>query len=75
MTLTGAIHGPDRPTSCAIEPEDGRCLLMDMKLKAVVLPVSDVDRAKNFYKRAGFREDFDYTSGEDFRVVRFKPPG
>ena len=47
---------------------------MDMKLKVVVLPVTDVDRAKTFYKRAGFREDFDYTSGE-FRAVRFTPPG
>ena len=48
---------------------------MDMKLEAVVLPVSDVDRAKAFYRRAGFREDFDYASGEDFRVVQFTPPG
>jgi catechol 2,3-dioxygenase-like lactoylglutathione lyase family enzyme len=48
---------------------------MDMKLEAVVLPVSDVDRAKVFYRDAGFREDFDYASGEDFRVVRFTPPG
>ena len=48
---------------------------MDMKLEVVVLPVSDVDRAKTFYRRAGFREDLDYASGEDFRVVQFTPPG
>jgi catechol 2,3-dioxygenase-like lactoylglutathione lyase family enzyme len=48
---------------------------VDMKLEVVVLPVSDVDRAKAFYGRAGFREDFDYASGEDFRVVQFTPPG
>jgi catechol 2,3-dioxygenase-like lactoylglutathione lyase family enzyme len=48
---------------------------MDMRLEVIVLPVSDVDRAKAFYRRAGFREDFDYASGEDFRVVRFTPPG
>ena len=48
---------------------------MDMKLEVVVLPVSDVDRAKAFYRCAGFREDFDYASGDDFRVVQFTPPG
>jgi catechol 2,3-dioxygenase-like lactoylglutathione lyase family enzyme len=48
---------------------------MDMRLEVVVLPVSDVDRAKAFYRRAGFREEWDYASGEDFRVVQFTPPG
>ena len=47
---------------------------MDMKLEVVVLPVSDVDRAKAFYRSAGFREDFDYAAGADFRVVQFTPP-
>jgi len=46
-----------------------------MKLGAVVLPVADVDRAKEFYRSAGFHEDADYASGTDFRVVRFTPPG
>ena len=48
---------------------------MDMKLEVVVLPVSDVDRAKAFYRSAGFREDFDHASGDDSRVVLFTPPG
>jgi catechol 2,3-dioxygenase-like lactoylglutathione lyase family enzyme len=48
---------------------------VDMKLEVVVLPVSDVDGAKIFYLSAGFREDFDYSSGDDFRVVQFTPPG
>ena len=48
---------------------------MEMKLEAVVLPVADVDYAKTFYLCAGFREDFDFSSGDDFRVVRFTPPG
>ena len=48
---------------------------MDMKLAVFVLPVSDVDRAKRFYRLAGFREDIDYASGDDFRVVQFTPPG
>jgi len=48
---------------------------VDMKLEVVVLPVSDVDCAKGFYLSAGFREDFDYSSGDEFRVVQFTPPG
>jgi catechol 2,3-dioxygenase-like lactoylglutathione lyase family enzyme len=48
---------------------------LDMKLAVVVLPVWDVDRAKAFYRSAGFREDIDYSSGDDFRVVQFTPPG
>ena len=47
---------------------------MDMKLEVVVVPVSDVDRAKQFYQSAGFRLDVDRVIGED-RVVQFTPPG
>jgi catechol 2,3-dioxygenase-like lactoylglutathione lyase family enzyme len=47
---------------------------MDMKLEVVVLPVSDVDRAKRFYATLGFREDIDYAH-ENFRVLQFTPPG
>ena len=46
-----------------------------MKLEVVVLPVRHVDHAKEFYRSAGFREDIDYASGDDFRVVQFTPPG
>jgi catechol 2,3-dioxygenase-like lactoylglutathione lyase family enzyme len=46
-----------------------------MKLEVVVVPVSDVDRAKNFYQALGWREDADYTAGADFRVVQMTPPG
>ena len=48
---------------------------MDLKLEVVVLPVSDVDRAKAFYERAGFRLDADFPVGDDFRVVQLTPPG
>lgn len=48
---------------------------MDMKLELVVLPVSDVDRAKAFYERAGFRLDVDHRAGDAFRVVQLTPPG
>jgi catechol 2,3-dioxygenase-like lactoylglutathione lyase family enzyme len=48
---------------------------VDLKLEIVVLPVSDVDRAKEFYGRLGWRLDADYDNGSDFRVIQFTPPG
>jgi catechol 2,3-dioxygenase-like lactoylglutathione lyase family enzyme len=48
---------------------------VDMKLEVVVIPVSDVDRAKEFYGRLGWRLDADYDSGKDFRVIQFTAPG
>ena len=48
---------------------------MDLKLEVVVVPVSDVDRAKDFYKRLGFREDIDYAGSDGYRVVQLTPPG
>jgi catechol 2,3-dioxygenase-like lactoylglutathione lyase family enzyme len=48
---------------------------VDLKLEVVVVPVSDVDRAKDFYKRLGFREDIDYAGSEGYRVVQLTPPG
>ncbi|MFJ9248490.1 VOC family protein [Streptomyces sp. NPDC101776] len=48
---------------------------MDMKLEVVVVPVGDVDRAKDFYTALGWRLDADVTTGEDFRVVQVTPPG
>ena len=47
---------------------------MDMKLEVLLLPVSDVDRAKLFYEKLGFRLDIDYVK-EEFRAVQFTPPG
>jgi catechol 2,3-dioxygenase-like lactoylglutathione lyase family enzyme len=48
---------------------------LDMKLEIVVIPVSDVDRAKQFYGNLGWRLDADYAAGDDFRVIQFTPPG
>jgi len=48
---------------------------MDMKLEVVVLPVSDVDRAKDFYTALGWREDADFATSPEFRVVQLTPPG
>jgi catechol 2,3-dioxygenase-like lactoylglutathione lyase family enzyme len=47
---------------------------MDMKLEILFIPVSDVDRAKHFYEKLGFRLDIDYVAKEDFRVIQFTPP-
>ena len=47
----------------------------DMKLEAVVIPVSDVDRAKAFYESLGWRLDADFRFDNGFRVVQFTPPG
>src|SRR5206468_6678170 len=48
---------------------------MDMKLEVVVIPVSDVDRAKAFYEKLGFRLDIDHAANEDHRVIQFTPSG
>jgi catechol 2,3-dioxygenase-like lactoylglutathione lyase family enzyme len=53
-----------------VSPKD-----LDMKLEVVVIPVSDVDRAKEFYARLGWRLDADRTDGNNFRLVQFTPPG
>lgn len=47
---------------------------IDMKLEIVVIPVSDIDRAKEFYTNLGWRLDADYDNGSDFRVIQFTPP-
>ena len=47
----------------------------DMKLEVIVIPVSDVDRAKEFYTKLGWRLDAEFGSSDDFRIVQFTPPG
>ena len=47
---------------------------MNMKLEVVMIPVSDIDRAKAFYEKAGFRLDIDYVANEKFRALQFTPP-
>jgi len=47
----------------------------DMRLEVVVIPVSDVERAKRFYGGLGWRVDADFVMGDAFRVVQFTPPG
>jgi catechol 2,3-dioxygenase-like lactoylglutathione lyase family enzyme len=48
---------------------------LDLKLEIIVIPVSDVDRAKAFYSKLGWRLDADFASGDDWRVIQFTPPG
>jgi catechol 2,3-dioxygenase-like lactoylglutathione lyase family enzyme len=48
---------------------------MDLKLELVMVPVSDVDRAKAFYVQAGFNADHDHTLSEELRFVQLTPPG
>jgi len=58
-----------------IRSNDARNASVDVKLEIVVIPVSDVDRAKEFYGRLGWRLDAEFASGDDFRVMQFTPPG
>jgi catechol 2,3-dioxygenase-like lactoylglutathione lyase family enzyme len=48
---------------------------MDMKLELVAVPVTDVDRAKEFYLRVGFAADHDHTVSDEVRFVQMTPPG
>lgn len=59
----------------AVPGKDPKAAAVDMKFEVVVIPVSDVDRAKEFYGRLGWRLDADYDNGDAFRVIQFTPPG
>ena len=48
---------------------------MDMRLELISIPVSDVDRAKEFYVQAGFNADHDHTVSDEIRFVQLTPPG
>jgi predicted enzyme related to lactoylglutathione lyase len=48
---------------------------MEMKLELVIVPVSDVDRAKDFYVQVGFNADQDHRVSDDVRFVQLTPPG
>lgn len=64
-------------TSLASKSADGteKSPGVDFKLEVVIIPVSDVDRAKKFYGGLGWRLDADFVNGDTFRVVQFTPPG
>jgi len=54
---------------------DPKVAPIDMKFEIVVIPVSDVDRAKEFYVKLGWRLDAEFASGDDFHIIQFTPPG
>ena len=64
-------------TAISIEQQkhDAGAARVDMKIEVALIPVSDVDRAKEFYTRLGWRLDDDIVMGNDFRVVQLTPPG
>ena len=57
------------------EIDPSRARGIDLKLEVVAIPVSDIDRAKQFYSRLGWRLDADFVGGDNFRGVQFTPPG
>ena len=57
------------------QKQDAGAARVDMKLEVALVPVSDVDRAKEFYTRLGWRLDDDIVNANDFRVVQLTPPG
>src|SRR5258705_11858769 len=63
----------ERTGTTASETETARGV--DMKFEIVVIPVSDVDRAKHFYGGLGWRLDADFAAGDDWRGIQFTPPG
>src|SRR5690348_14847531 len=58
-----------------VSSNDASIAKVDMKLEIVVIPVSDVERAKEFYATLGWRLDADFDNGKDWRVIQFTPPG
>lgn len=62
-----------RSSETVVERPKTRAL--EMKLEVVVIPVSDVERAKHFYECLGWRLDGDFVVGDEFRGIQFTPPG
>lgn len=78
-TLADAGYSLDGPTGrtqgvAAQEEAQGNTAL-ELKLEVLVLPISDVDRAKDFYEKAGFRLDADFNISEELRIIQLTPPG
>jgi len=71
--MTAAASQATQRSESAAESPKARTV--DMKFEVVVIPVSDADRAKEFYANLGWRLDADYAAGDDYRVIQFTPPG
>ena len=68
MAIVSGVHSYEKLTA----PGPAK---VEMNLEVVVIPVSDVDRAKEFYAKLGWRLDADFKFDDGFRVVQFTPPG
>src|SRR3954462_8667642 len=75
LSNPGEVTMGSTPMSSEHATQSSSAERLDTKLEVVVVPVSDVDRAKAFYGRLGWRLDGDFTSGEDWRGVQMTPPG
>jgi hypothetical protein len=64
-----------KETLGSVAPYSANIGSIDMKLEVFIIPVSDVDRAKEFYSTLGWRLDADRAVGDAFRLVQFTPPG
>ena len=64
-----------RESTPATSTEAKAAPAVDLKLEIVVIPVSDVERAKQFYAKLGWRLDADFAGADDYRVIQFTPPG
>ncbi len=62
-------------TGTQMRSEAARAPAIDMRIEIVIIPVSNVDRAKRFYGDLGWRLDIDHATGDDYRVIQFTPPG
>ena len=75
MHQTAARTTPIDRAETVKPAREARIARADMKLEALVIPVSDVGRSKEFYSRLGWRLDADFAFDNGFRVVQFTPPG
>src|SRR6266436_1840015 len=63
------------PDTLITTEETAMSIGIDMKFEIVVIPVSDIDRAKKFYANLGWRLDAEFGDGKGFRILQFTPPG
>jgi catechol 2,3-dioxygenase-like lactoylglutathione lyase family enzyme len=73
MSQATATRTTQEDSEIYVQPANAR--RVDLKLEVVVIPVSDVERAKKFYSSLGWRLDGDFVVGDEFRGVQFTPPG
>ena len=73
---TKPIRANDPTSDAGVAKLEPKAAPIDMKFEIVIIPVSDIDRAKDFYgSKLGWRLDADYDNARDFRVIQFTPPG